>query len=646
MAGRAGVDTIDGGAGVDTASYDGEMDGVTVTLGVNGVETLGKGGFAQGDKIKNIENLQGSDGADVLTGNALDNNIFGGDGGDTIDGGLGNDVLDAWFSLEDTLTYANTAGSVTVNLSILTAQNTGGSGIDTIAGFEHLTGGKGNDTLTGNILKNTILGGDGNDTIEGGAEADILDGQGNGAAGDTISYASANSFTGVPVTVDLATLTVSGGDADGDTISNFENIVGSNWNDTLTGDGKANTIFGGNGSDLIKGGAGADILDGGGAPGDTVSFEGSPLAVTVTLGDGSTQTTVTGPLGSDGAGDKIKNFENIIGTAGNDVLTGNSDLNTLHGGDGNDVIDGGADQDDMYGEGGIDTLSYASSAFAVKVDLSQTFQFIDDGMTITEITDGFENLTGSAHNDKLLGDMNANTLMGGAGNDKIDGGAGDDILDGGAGTGDIATYQTAAASVTVDLSLTIAQDTKGAGIDTLTGFEILTGSAHNDKLTGGGGNDTLNGEFGEDTIFGEGGNDTLNGGDGKDTISGGGGNDTINGGSFDDTIDGGAGNDTISGGVSIDTLTGGLGSDRFAFANPTSDGDADFIMDFSSAEGRQAPHQQGRLWPCLPALQSAVREPTTSRTTLSKEPAPVDPDEAIRVRHSQRHAVFSARGAR
>ncbi len=106
-----------------------------------------------------------------------------------------------------------------------------------------------------------------------------------------------------------------------------------------------------------------------------------------------------------------------------------------------------------------------------------------------------------------------------------------------------------------------------------------------DKLTGTGGNDLLYGDDGKDTLIGGNGNDSIEGGDGEDTIDGGVGNDTINGGTFDDTIDGGAGNDTLFGGSAIDTLTGGLGGDRFAFSSASNDGDADFIMDFSSVQG-------------------------------------------------------------
>jgi len=74
-----------------------------------------------------------------------------------------------------------------------------------------------------------------------------------------LSYASSSAA----VSVNLGTSTVSGGDAAGDTISNFENLLGSNAGDVLTGSSSANTITGGGGNDTINGGSGNDSLSGG-----------------------------------------------------------------------------------------------------------------------------------------------------------------------------------------------------------------------------------------------------------------------------------------------------------------------------------------------------------------------------------------------
>jgi Ca2+-binding RTX toxin-like protein len=63
---------------------------------------------------------------------------------------------------------------VTVNLGLVGAQTTGGSGTDTISGFENLDGGAGGDRLTGSGSANVIAGGAGKDTLKGAAGADVL----------------------------------------------------------------------------------------------------------------------------------------------------------------------------------------------------------------------------------------------------------------------------------------------------------------------------------------------------------------------------------------------------------------------------------------------------------------------------------------
>jgi Ca2+-binding RTX toxin-like protein len=258
-------------------------------------------------------------------------------------------------------------------------------------GFIHLTGGGGNDLLTGDGNNNTISGGAGNDTIEGLGGADTLNGDGNSTAGDTVSYAHSNSL----VTVDLTLATgQSGGDASGDVLTGFENVLGSDYDDFLVGDDGANVLTGGAGADylgggkgadtlngglhddLISGGAGADIMDGG-AGVDTLYYALSSANVTVTLGAEGVQTTASGATNSDAIGDKIKNFENVIGSDFNDTITGNGGANVLNGGAGADKMTGGAGADEfVFGspaqggdtitdfQTGIDTISIDSNQFA------------------------------------------------------------------------------------------------------------------------------------------------------------------------------------------------------------------------------------------------------------------------------------------
>jgi serralysin len=133
---------------------------------------------------------------------------------------------------------------------------------------ENLIGGNGNDTLTGNAGANNLNGGSGDDFITGGAGNDTLVGGTNGAAGDTVNYADAIAR----VTVSLAsTASQNTGGAGRDTLSGFENLVGSSFGDVLTGSTGNNVIQGGVGADRITGGDGTDYLYGG-ADADTFVF--------------------------------------------------------------------------------------------------------------------------------------------------------------------------------------------------------------------------------------------------------------------------------------------------------------------------------------------------------------------------------------
>ena len=152
--------------------------------------------------------------------------------------------------------------------------------------------------------------------------------------------------------------------------------------------------------------------------------------------------------------------------------------------------------------------------------------FLGTGNDAFELSGG--HLVGTA-----FGGGGDDTLTGSIDDDILAGGNGDDTMNGKAGE-DTASYSDSNGSVIVSLVLTGAQDTLGAGIDTLRRIENLNGSAHNDilrgnsganEIDGGLGNDVLNGAGGDDTIFGRGGNDTINAGSGIDTAFGGNGQD-------------------------------------------------------------------------------------------------------------------------
>ncbi|WP_220029540.1 enhanced entry virulence factor RtxA [Legionella pneumophila] len=205
------------------------------------------------------------------------------------------------------------------------------------------------------------------------------------------------------------------------------------------------------------------------------------------------------------------------------------------------------------------TTGSQSATAKVDLDRTQAGENTLDGTYRSEILLGRDTsndtIIGNDGNDILIGLGGNDTLSGGNGDDILAGGAGNDTLDGGAGN-DTATYIDATAGVTVSLNTSSAQNTVGAGTDTLTNIENLTGSKFNDTLTGNNSANTIKGLEGNDTISGLGGNDTLDGGSGDDVIIGGLGDDILTGGSGADQFvlvkgQGGA----SAGAAPIDTIT-------------------------------------------------------------------------------------------
>jgi Ca2+-binding RTX toxin-like protein len=327
---------------------------------------------------------------------------------------------------------------------------------DVVSGFENVYGSDFDDVLTGNAEDNVLFGyagvdvidgGAGDDVVRGGEGADILTG---GAGEDWLRYLGSDSGVTVDLTLDAAGFhQTSGGDAEGDTASGFENIYGSDFGDVLAGDSDVNYIIGyggddiidgGAGNDLIRGGAGADTLIGG-AGIDNLLYEGSDAGVTVDLSlDGVGQVSA-----GDASGDIISGFENVNGSEFGDTLTGNEERNflfglegddTISGGGGNDVIRGGTGADTLVGGAGSDLLQYAGSTAGVSINLNVDaagFQQASGGDAQGDIISEFENVYSSDFGDVLVGNASRNILYSYDGNDIVDGGAGNDALRGGAG---------------------------------------------------------------------------------------------------------------------------------------------------------------------------------------------------------------------
>lgn len=145
-----------------------------------------------------------------------------------------------------------------------------------------------------------------------------------------------------------------------------------------------------------------------------------------------------------------------------------------------------------------------------------------DGNDVLIAGEGHSLLEGGKGDDVLVAGSQGDDLYGNDGNDLLIGGAGDDTLDGGAGN-NTASYEKASAGVHVDLTqVGVAQDTVGAGQDTLSNIQNLIGSDHNDWLVGDLHDNVITGGKGDDLLTGGGGNDTFkwqDGDTGHDTIT-------------------------------------------------------------------------------------------------------------------------------
>ena len=122
---------------------------------------------------------------------------------------------------------------------------------------------------------------------------------------DTASYASSASS----VYVNLAANTGAFGDAQGDTFTSIEKVVGSNHTDVLVANDAGILLEGGGGHDYLTGGAGFDVLNGG--SGDDMLTGGASWDV-LTGGAGADQFVFTWGVGPDFITDFQQGVDKIV----------------------------------------------------------------------------------------------------------------------------------------------------------------------------------------------------------------------------------------------------------------------------------------------------------------------------------------------
>ena len=335
------------------------------------------------------DGFDGGDNDDVLFGMEGDDFLIGGNGNDIIDGGKEDDLLLGGFGNDQI--YGGT-GSDRIEGDDGRDLIWGASGKDTLLGgdgdddieggngSDSLAGGSGQDYLLGGAGKDTLSGGDGWDNLVGGLGSDVIDG-GHGI--DRLRFFEVPLTRGAEVNLGLGFSEDEGGR---DTISNIEQVIGSDFDDTITGDVGDNYLEGRIGDDTVSGAAGNDEVNGG---------SGSDF-----LRGGRGQDTLEGDFGDDSLRGQ-READLLDGGSGDDNLKGGGGNDTLQGRSGNDFLKGGSRRDSIFGGDDDDKLS---------------------GNSFDDLLDG------GAGDDKLIAGGQNDTLIGGVGDDFLKGGSGADTF--------------------------------------------------------------------------------------------------------------------------------------------------------------------------------------------------------------------------
>lgn len=421
-----GSNKIFGGLGDDIISYEHAKKGVKIDMvaGISAVTAIYQDSFSE------IENVRGSNFADVIIGNDGDNiissldgddivsagagndRIIGGEGSDKIDGGAGYDFVDysreARKAININLAKKVFKGGFAEGDQLINVENIIATKFDDIligddnnnqlnglGGDDNLYGGAGNDILIGGSGKNHLYGEDGNDIFFLGEGENHVKG-GSGVNGVNYKYA------GSKVAINLVEQRAKIQDLVVDVYEDIRDATGSQFDDIIIGSDAGHRLRGEGGDDYIQAGGWNSYLDGG---------------------------------------------------------TGN---NTLIGGKGNDVFHVSQGSNNIKGENGKDTLDYSEIGQEKYYDLVEREFLIrsknnilplsanqnysnpvltGEGLVVdltlglvtkpNQLVDkfvGIENITGTHFDDVIAGDDGDNVLDGSGGNDTIKAGGGNDVL--------------------------------------------------------------------------------------------------------------------------------------------------------------------------------------------------------------------------
>ncbi len=534
-------------------------------------------------------------------------------------------------------------------------------------GGDTLEGGAGNDALFGDQLAidpATIPSGTGGTATSVTFQNDspyaveLAQVDATGTVVSVITIPAGNDFTAAsttqtnwvlrdPSTGDI--LQVYEAPADGSTqvfdSTGADSLDGGLGDDTLSGDFGNDTLDGGAGNDSLSGGAeqdlfqfgdgfGTDTVDGGedGDDFDTLDFSAMSTGINAVF-DGDEQGDVNDTGSADSA--EFTNIEQVTGTAQDDTIDAGASTadQTLIGGDGADSLVGGSGNDTLYGDSGDGssangTLIYEDdfddgaagwsnptsdntdpffgsvlgrvqgTSNASDIEISRTFDLdnsYDDAVIEFDFhrIDSWDNEEFQiyANGDEIFSQaFFPNTAVGGSNTITVGGvtysvtltSLGDAAQNGYWSGQSWTTDQTFRVRIEVEdapdtLELGFGSTlNQGVGDESYAfdNFAIVStndtsidpttftsaGSSNNDTIEGGDGNDSIMGEEGADQLSGDAGNDTIDGGEGDDNILGGSGQDSIITGQGADTVNSGDDADWIFG-SSGDVIDGGEGGD-------------------------------------------------------------------------------------
>ena len=505
ITGGAGDDVIDGGNGNDTIR------------GGNGNDTLRTGATINGN-----ENLYGEDGDDTLVAgtnaNAFFVDLFGGAGNDTIRV-LGTTETDS----RSHAAYSDRTLGIVADLVGQTVTIDLGGGMvetDTLINVRGVRGGDGNDTFIGSVRNEVFLPGLGNNVVQGG------DGI------DSVRYYELAA--GVVVDLQAGTATHLA-DGSTDSLTGIEQIVSSNFDDSLFGTNGDNDFRPLAGNDLVDGRGGYDVVNYGASAGSFAVTDGVTVNLTTGLaidpwGNSDTLTSIEMAIGTNLADDLtgvvIANGDRsqLRGLAGDDTLRATVadtiiaadyrqdpaavrvNLSTSDATLGGQVVAAGTARD---GFGGTDTLVMIQS---VRGSNSADFILGSARNDLLEGEGGNDTIEGGAGNDRLRGNNGNDTLIGGEGDDTLRGGAGVDTYSGGAGYDSIEFNDgTPTQGVVASLTTGLITDQFGnaESIGAMNDVEYLIGGSLADDLEG----KAISGNIAQ--LNGGGGNDTLRAGSGS-----------------------------------------------------------------------------------------------------------------------------------